>query len=108
MDFGEKWAEKHGESQRNAARHAYWQAKLACEYGSDQAKGIGDAHESEPGCSKDTRADKFNNKVARKIGSGLQDCDKVEEAVGKAIKNDRFITNKENDPRLPEKPDCCD
>ena len=105
--FGEEWQKKNRGDWGNAARHAYWQAMLACEYGEEAAKAIGDAHECGQEHTKDSRADQFNNSTARPIGAAVgKPCDKeaIRKAVEKSLLNGDFITNIEKDPRLPSPP----
>jgi ABC-type sugar transport system substrate-binding protein len=110
-DFGNEWQKKNGGDWGNAARHGYWQAMLACKYGETAAKAIGDAHECGNDCTEDSRADQFNNNAARKIGAAAgKPCDKekIRQAVEKALKEGKFITNISGDKRLPPAPEGCD
>jgi RHS repeat-associated protein len=69
-----KRAYKNGPKQ-NAYRHCIWQALLTWAVGSNLAKSLGWAHEKAAGSSaaakRDSKADKYNNTVGRKIGGQI-------------------------------------
>ncbi|WP_326762904.1 DNRLRE domain-containing protein [Streptomyces phaeochromogenes] len=69
-----KRAYKNGPKQ-NAYRHCIWQALLTWAVGSNLAKSLGWAHEKAAGSSaaakRDSKADKYNNTIGRKIGGQI-------------------------------------
>lgn len=108
-DFGRDYEDSTGrKGSGNAARHAYWQAMLACKYGQETAIAIGDAHEKGRQCDPDSRIDQYNNRVARRIAyQNRGSCDMIFPKIKEALDNGDFIFDP-NDPRMPPAPpECC-
>ena len=86
------WVQNDG--QRDAFRHAYWNARLTKEFGAEWTQQFTTAHEGLPGNSADREAmDLYNNEVGRQIAiahpgaSDTELADLVQQAVadGKMI-----------------------
>lgn len=60
------WIQNDG--QRDAFRHAYWNARLTAEFGAEWTEQFATAHEAAPGNPADREAmDLYNNEVGRRI-----------------------------------------
>ncbi|MFI9149822.1 DNRLRE domain-containing protein [Streptomyces sp. NPDC053367] len=95
---------------QNAYRHCIWQAMLTWAVGSSLAKSLGWAHEKAAGSSakakRDSKADKFNNKVGRKIGGQITAwtyggakkaaCNRCK----KAVKKHKLMSNAKGNPMV--------
>lgn len=95
---GQMYLDIDGTNQ-NAFKHAYWNALNTLSFDSDEAKIIGDNHESEDMANPDTQMDLWNNQLGRKVaetcgcdGSALRQ--KVLEAIQQGLgKRRRLGTN---------------
>ncbi len=79
--------------ERGAFRHATWMALIASEYGSKDAKWVGDLHEGKPTetnktsnilgiMGADTIADELNNQIGRRFGEKHKDAESRDIALG--------------------------
>lgn len=102
----------------NAARHAYWMAKLAAMIGAKDARAAGDIHERVSSEDPiDSKIDDWNNEIGRRIGLIAHEWAKrdfpldyekyfkhyVDILIRKAMREGAFILDK-NDPRIGHMP----
>lgn len=99
------------EGQNNALRHAIWQFLLACRFGVDRARTIGDIHEDVSTDPCDTAIDQYNNQRARELATPErcwpfqgpsvrpEDLNELVEDLIRRMNAGEFVTSK-TDPRV--------
>lgn len=87
-------SEDRNDDHNDAFRHAYWNALMADEYGSEWAHDYGTAHERIPGNNAAREAmDLYNNEVGRQIAEENPDASRAELAdlVAQAVDDGRMV-----------------
>jgi len=91
-DRKREWIGNDG--QRDAFRHACWNALLTREFGADWTRQFTTAHEGLPGNPADREAmDLYNNEVGRQIALASPDAspEKLAELVAQAVKDGKMV-----------------
>ena len=70
---------------QDALRHTMWNAIMAFEYGADNAKKWGDAHESESTEKDEIKMDLHNNAAGREIGQDVRDENRPRNNLGNEV-----------------------